>query len=196
MLPRSAVTTLVAALLAGCTISRVTDPPRTATEELLISTAADRAADNLQVKIPHGTRVFVDTSQFAGTDDKYALGAITEHILRAGGRLVADRSKADWVLLPRAGALSIDKKQMLVGIPSFAVPVPLMGTLSLPELALFSEDVTRGTAKFAVVGYDANGGDLVAISGPSFGFSHKTHYVVMLAASWDANDILPKKVKS
>ena len=41
---------LLVALLPGCTTARQTDPQRTATEQLLISSAADRAAR----ATPHG----------------------------------------------------------------------------------------------------------------------------------------------
>jgi len=52
---------LCVALLAGCTTSRATAPLRTASEQLLLSAAADRAAAQLSLGIPKGTRIFVDT---------------------------------------------------------------------------------------------------------------------------------------
>jgi hypothetical protein len=52
---------LCAGLLAGCTTARSTAPLRTASEQLLISAAADRAAAQLSLGIPKGTRIFVDT---------------------------------------------------------------------------------------------------------------------------------------
>ena len=57
---------LGAALLAGCTTARSTAPVRTASEQLLISAAADRAAEQLSLCIPKGTRIFVDTRYFQG----------------------------------------------------------------------------------------------------------------------------------
>jgi hypothetical protein len=190
---RAALT--AALLLCGCTTSRLTNPPRSAAEQLLISTATDHAVDSLQLKIPAGARVFVDGGDFEGYDAKYALGALSERVLRLGGRLVTDKSKADLILLPRAGALSIDENNMLVGIPSIDIPVPLMGNLSLPQLALFAKEQAQGVAKFAVVLYDANNGTFTAASSPFYGFSHRTHWVVALLFSWSTNDLLPKDVK-
>ena len=168
-------------LLAACSLTRESNPPRTATEELLISTAIDRAVEGLKLDIPKSTSVYLDTSDFEGTDSKYAVASITERVLLAGGRLNPDRSKADMVLAIRSGALSTDSDGFLLGIPATGVPIPLAGTLSLPEVALLKRAETRGVAKFAATLYDAKTGALKSVSGASYGFSHRTHWVVLLA---------------
>ena len=61
------------------------------------------------------------------------------------------------------------------------VPIPLAGTLSLPEVALLKRAETRGVAKFAATLYDAKTGALKSVSSASYGFSHRTHWVVLLA---------------
>ena len=66
---------LSAVLVAGCTTARSTAPARTASEQLLISAAADRAASQLSLSIPKGTHVFVDTRYFQGCDDGHAIAA-------------------------------------------------------------------------------------------------------------------------
>ena len=183
----------LASLLAGCSITRETNPPRTATEQLLISTAVDRAVAGMKLDIPKGASVFVDAANFEGYDSKYAVASVTERVLQEGGRLAVDRTKADMVVALRSGALSTDEDGYLVGIPAIGVPVPLMGTLNLPELALFKKDETRGVAKFAATLYDQRSGALKSVSGASYGFSHKTHWVIALIA-WTRNDTLPAGV--
>ena len=74
-------------LVTGCTTIRATSPQRSAQEELLISTAADRAAEALAAQIPANLSAFVDTSAMR-TDDRnegvesidrqYALAAIDD----------------------------------------------------------------------------------------------------------------------
>jgi len=54
--------------LCGCTTERQTDPARTATEQLLILTAADRAANKLALQISKGSQVFLDATNFEGID--------------------------------------------------------------------------------------------------------------------------------
>ena len=73
MLRIATIMALMALALGACSTEKQSSPPRTATEQLLISTAADRAVDKLNLSIPAGTKVFVDASNFEGTDSKYAI---------------------------------------------------------------------------------------------------------------------------
>ena len=193
LVARAAALALLTATVAGCTTPRVSNPPRTATEELLISRAADHAADQISLGLPTGTKVFVDTQYFEGTDAKYAIGDIRDRLLKQGADLVADRKDAQVVIEARAGALSIDDDVTLYGIPSFNIPIPLSGTgLTFPEIALYKKDQRRGVAKFALTGYDAKSGTFETSAGPVFGYSYRTHYVVLLFASWIRRDLVPK----
>jgi hypothetical protein len=180
-------------LLTACSLTRESNPPRTATEELLISTAIDRAVEGLKLDIPKSTSVYLDASNFEGTDSKYAVSSIAERVLLVGGRLTSDRSKADMVVAVRSGALSTDSDGFLVGLPAMGVPVPLAGTLSTPEVALLKRAETRGVAKFAATVYDAKTGALKSVSGASYGFSHRTHWVVLLVG-WTREDAIPRSV--
>jgi hypothetical protein len=70
---------------------------------LLISKAADKAAERLTLPLPEGARVFVDASYLGGidskgTDGKYALGALRERLLKLGAKLVPDKFEADVVV--------------------------------------------------------------------------------------------------
>jgi hypothetical protein len=148
-------------LAAGaCTQMRESEPGRTATEQLLFSAAAERAADALAVRIPKGSKVFVDPGYIEGTDSKYLLATLRDRILSRGGNLVAAREAADLVIEPRLGANSVDRKATLFGIPSFPVPIPLAGNLNFPELALFKRDRQQGVIKLALTSYDARTGAL------------------------------------
>lgn len=126
MQPRRATVLLAMVLgLAGCTTARETNPARTATEQLLVSTAADHAADRLELGLPKDTKVFLDAQYFEGTDQKYAISTIRDQLLKQGDRLVADKGNADAIVEIRAGALSVDQDTTLLGIPSFDIPIPL-----------------------------------------------------------------------
>src|SRR5579884_196553 len=94
-----------AALAGGCTTVTMTEPPETATEQLLITTAIDNAVANMNVGIPPGTKIFVDTSYFDGVGrdqkvlfPKYAMAAIREKLLRGGALLAPDRQSADMIV--------------------------------------------------------------------------------------------------
>lgn len=181
---------LGAVALSGCTTMRETQPDRTAREQLLISTAADRAAEKLNLKIPAGTRLFVDPQFVEGTDSKYAIAAVRDRLLRNGARLVEKREQADAVVEVRAGALSMDEQQMLVGIPSWDVPVPLAGgAFKIPEVALYKEKERVGIAKLAATSYAVADGKLIDSSGPQFGYAHEFEKTVLLFLTWRSTDV-------
>lgn len=184
-----------ALLLSGCTTARTSAPPRTATEQLLISTAADRAAAQLSLDIPKGTKVFVDTRYFQGYDDGYAVAAIRAQLLKNGMELADDRKDAAAVIQVAAGALSTDQKSLLIGIPQLTVPyIPAGNSVTVPEIALFKQAEEKGVAKFVATGYDAKTGRLLATTDPRYGFSHNTNHTVLLFFSWASGDIVPPGV--
>ena len=190
---------LIPAMLAlgACTSTRETSPQRSATEQLLISTAVDRAVEGMDLEIPQGTKVFLDAGRLEGSDGKYASGAMKDRLLRDGANLVGDRGKADAVVEPRAGALSIDDRQTLVGIGSFDVPVPLAGEAAkIPEIALYKQKERVGVAKIAAIGYTTDAGKLIDSTGPQFGYSHEDEQVLLFFFTWRSSDLPKEKTDS
>jgi hypothetical protein len=194
MPPRFFAVPILAAtgFLAGCTAERVSEPVRTATEQLLISSAADRAAAQLAPDIPKNTRVFVDRQFFQGYDDGYAVNAIRTQFLRRGLALVDDRAQADAIVTVASGALSMDQKSLLIGIPQLTLPfLPIGNTVTVPEISLFKSAQDKATAKFVATGYDAKTGKLIATTDPQYGFSHQTNHTILLFFSWETGDLIP-----
>jgi len=184
-----AVTAL--AILGGCSSVRETSPARTASEQLLISTAADQAASQLALPIAKGTSVFIDATNFDGIDAKYAIAAIREQFLKQGARLMPERGKAEIVVEIRAGALSSDENEFLIGIPDFNVPVPLAGPVTTPEIALFKRGEKRGLAKFIATAYKADTGDYVGSSQAQWGTSYQREWKVLFFFNWKRDNIIP-----
>jgi hypothetical protein len=189
---KSSLALLALLLLAGCSTYRESTAARTATEQLLVSTAADKAAEKLALPIPPGSKIFIDATNFDTTADaKYAVATIHDRLLKAGNKIAADRGSADIVVEVRAGALSEDDHQTLVGIPQFNVPIPLASGLTFPEMALFKVEERQGVAKFAAIAFDAKDGGLVGAAEPAFGYSHRKRWKVLLFFSWITQDIVP-----
>jgi hypothetical protein len=191
----SAFVALILAMLAlgACTTVRESNPQRTATEQLLISTAVDRAIEKVNLKVTPGTKVFVNADQLEGTDGKYAAGQMKDRLLRNGANLVDDKGKADAIVEVRAGALSIDDKQTLFGIDSFDAPIPFAGQAAkVPQIALYSDKVRQGVAKIAAFGYSTSDGKLIDVTGPQFGYSHQYERTVLFFFTWRTSD-LPKE---
>lgn len=186
---RFAIVVTLVFLLAACTTVRRTEPQRTATEEMLISSAADRAVDELKLNV-RGKAVLVEASNYKGLDPEYTVAAVRALVVKDGGRLVTDRKTADVVIEMRNGAQSIDKKEFLIGIPSFDVPIPLAGSLTFPEIALYSRDEDIGVSKLAIADYSA-GGASAGSAGPVYGFAHDRHYKALIFIGWRTQDFHP-----
>lgn len=155
---------------AGCTTLRETQPAHTATEELLVSHAAEIAAARLAAALPARAAVFVDATNFKGDNTAYALAAVRAALMQRGLALVADRKESAVTVEVRAGALSIDQRDTVWGLPAGYLPIP--GTLSafpIPEISVYSENLRRGVAEFAAVAYDTRSHVLIAAVGPTGG---------------------------
>ena len=190
MITRIAGATAIVLLLAGCTTTRNTSPAQSAKAELSIATAADRAAEALAAQVPPHLAGWIDSSGLSVRDDRndaYALATIEDALLRHGVRLVATRAEADAVILPRAGMLSTYEKGVLFGIPS--LPVPLAPGLVTPSFSLWSQNLAKGSAKFAASVYDAKSGKLIVSTDPAYGFSREDDGVVLFLFNWDHNDM-------
>ena len=193
----------VLALATACSSVRETDPERTATEQLLMSSAVDRALPAFDLAIPPGTTVWVDESRMTGFsegeqfDAMYAVGSIRDYLLRHGARLVEAREKADVVAELRTGALSANRRSDLLGIPSIPLPIPLVGVVETPELALYSRKAQHGIAKLAMTLYSAKDGQLAAYSPerPAYGVTDHTKYTVLFFFNWTDTDVAPEAVQ-
>lgn len=184
---------LLALGLCSCTMNTTSVPSRTATEEMTISTAADRAADKLAADLTVGGSVYVDATYFDAPDAKYAIGAIRAAIARRGNRLAADRAKADRVVEIRTGALSIDQNKFLVGIPEFSFPLPLAGVVTFPEIAIYSFHDKQGVAQFAATEVNQTDGSLVTAPPPDYAYAHNEKRTVLIFISWSHQDYIDKK---
>lgn len=176
---------------SGCASNDVTNPPRSATEQLLISTAMDHAMTNADLSYFANKKVFLDASYFDSYDEKYAFGEIRDALSSAGALLVDKVADCDLVVEARAGALSIDYNSSLFGIPSMGIPVPLSGSLSIPELPFFKSEDQRAYGKIALLAYDYKTRKHYYSTGPMIGKSYNYYHEIFLF-SWNSTDIPAK----
>src|SRR5271155_4705962 len=140
-------------LFDGCAINNTTNPVRSATEQLLLSTAADHALQSANLKVFENRTVFLDTNYFDSYDSKYALGTIRDALSRAGAILEDSATNSDIIVEVRSGALSIDNSSFLIGIPSIGAPIPLTGAIQTPELAFYKSQKQHSVAKIALLAF-------------------------------------------
>jgi hypothetical protein len=181
----------IAFLVGGCTTNNTTNPARSATEQLLLSTAADHALQSANLGLFENRKVFLDTNYFDSYDSKYALGTIRDALSRAGAILEDNATNSDIIVEARSGALSIDNSTFLVGIPSIGAPIPFSGGIQTPELAAYKSQKQRSVAKIALLAFARESRAHIYSSGPLDGSSHNNHYNVFFV-SWINTDI-PEK---
>jgi hypothetical protein len=182
-------------LLTGCAESTITNPPRSVTEQLLLSTAADRAINSTSLALFDQKKVFVDGTYFDSYDSKYVLGAIRDAFSRSGALLVNEATNSEIIVEARSGGLSIDASSSLIGVPSTGVPVPLSGTLQIPELAFWKSSRQNSIAKLALLAYSTQSREHIFSSGSMLGKSYNNYYKFLGIIQWTTTDIPEKKKK-
>lgn len=178
----------------GCVQTRITEPKRAAVEQLLISTAADRALIAADFSIYQGKKVFVDTTYFDSYDKEYVIGTLRDALSSEGALLVDTKDASEAIVEFRSGALSTDSSDSLIGLPQFPVPVPFAGTLETPEVSLFKAQRQFGTAKLAVLGYWTQSRKHAHSTGPLVGKSYMKYYTVLGYIKFTSTDI-PEKIR-
>jgi hypothetical protein len=178
---------------SGCLQTNMSDPQRSAMEQLLLSTAADRAMDNPGLSALANRRVFVETNYFNCYDREYALGTVRDALSRAGARLVGNRTNSEVIVEPRTGALSIDRADSLLGIPTTGLPIPLAGTIPIPEVAIYKSQKQYSTAKIALLAYSNHDGEHVYSSGPLVGRAYAKYYKFLGFFSYTSTDVPEKR---
>jgi hypothetical protein len=179
---------LMGSLCGGCATIRVTDSPHTATEQFLMTVAAQRAIAQLSLDGLRDRLVYVDSTlsyvqSLPSAQDLYVVAELRARLLREGVRLTTLRTKSDVVVEIRTGALGIDRLEYLLGLPatnflsgggqgSAITGLPV----SIPELALLKSTKQHGFASVAFIAYREDTGELIAQSGPFIGRTVRDDY--------------------
>lgn len=165
----AAMLALVVAPLAGCGTTRSTDTGRTATEQLLISDAIDRAVQTVDFGTLKGQTVYLDDSHLGEAVDRhYLVSTLRQHLLASGCSLRDKADDAEFIVEARAGAIGTDRNDLLFGVPSMNVPqiMPAQPTpAAIPEIPVAKRRDQRGVAKIAVFAYHRKTGAPVWQSG-------------------------------
>jgi hypothetical protein len=196
---------LVAACLTGsCATIRVTDPPRSATEQFLESEATRKAVDQLSAEALRDRKTYIDTSYLISAayptpENLFLVAELRSRLLIGGVRLVEKRDKAQVVLEIRSGGIGIDRYEYLLGLPSIYLTknVDVTGNggaevpAATPELAIVKNTKQKAFASAAFVAYWADTGELVASSGPFIGRTLREDWWILGFGPRTIGDIPP-----
>lgn len=187
----------LALVLGACASAAETTPARTATEQLLVTRAADAAAADFAMALPPGAAVFLEVSNARGEGADYAASGLREAVLRSGARIAPGRAQADVVVEVRLGALSIDKMHRVMGIPRLTVPVsPAFTTVTVPELSAYSRTVRKGVAEYNLFAYEAATGRPIALGGRMGGAARIRSHTLFMIFSWGERELQPQESRA
>lgn len=198
---RLAATALLLGLV-GCGSIRETTTPRTSTEMLLISTAAERAVQSYDPKDLAGKRVFIDASRFDSVDKPYVLSALRNHLARqqvllsdtADARDDAHPKGAEVVLQVRNATLGIWDGDFTLGIP--ALPISGEGfdqSFFLPPLYFVRRLSAQGFAKLQMWLFDPATKGFLGRTPDLWGHSYYNQWWFFGIGPFDgSNDVYPE----
>jgi len=191
---------------SGCGTTRWTDTKRTATEQLLITDAIDKAVQDIDVRPLSGEKVYLEEKRLGDVVDKeYLISSLRQHLLAAGCTIMDNSDDATYIVEARAGAIGTDRHDVLYGVPATTMPslVNIPGVPSqVPEIPLAKRTDQQAVAKIAVFAYHRKTGRAVWQSGFANHSSHSKDIWFFGAgpfqrgAIYDGTVFAGKKIKS
>lgn len=164
--------TVLLVVASGCGVTRTSDSKRTATEQLMVSSAIERAVARIDCSPLAGRRVFLDASFMDDVGDGKYLVSTLRHQLLASGCLLADKvESAEVIVEARAGAIGTDRSELVVGIPGTTVAVK-GNEVTTPDVSIAKRSEQRGVAKVSLHAYERESGRPVWQSGVENMASH------------------------
>jgi len=134
-------------LLAGCTYRFITNTPRSATEQLLLTRAVDMALEKFQLDGLRRKKVFLDFASLEAYDAAYIRVAVSARFCQLGATLADEPKDADMIAQVACGCSGTEFERSLVGLPS--VPLP-NAPVPVPEVALWKQVEQAGVVKLLI----------------------------------------------
>jgi hypothetical protein len=182
------ISILSAGWLCGCYTAKNSEPPRTATEQLLLSTASDNAMKDVDLEWVKGKKVYVEEKYFDSYDKGYVISLIRDHLSSAGALLVKTNAPSDVIVEIRSGGLGINSSEYMIGVPVITVPIPFSGPMQTPEIAFYKSQKADAIGKFALFAYVGDTGEHLKSEGPVSGYAH-FHLYKALVVSWRRTNV-------
>ena len=147
---------------SGCGTSKWTDTGRSATEQLLVTDAMDRAVSHMDVRALSERTIYLDTDPLKKmTDCDYLISCLRQHMIANGCIIKEKKEEADYIVEVRAGAVGTDRHDLLYGVPAITVPsvVTLSGIPSqIPEMPVVKKTDQRAVVKLSMFAYNRETG--------------------------------------
>lgn len=167
---------LFVAALAGCATIKRSDTARTGLEQLLVSSAIDRALGGIDWSPIRGAPVFVETKFLECVDKNYVIVAVHQRLLANDCTLVDKAEDSAVTVELGSGAVGTDHLESYIGLPEISMPA---SQVALPKLAIFTRDKSHGTAKLAILAYDTKSKHPVINAGTTLARSDHSNWSLL-----------------
>jgi hypothetical protein len=167
------VAALCAALpiASGCAFSSRVETPRSSWDQILATTAIDRALDQLEWPEFDGQSIYLEIGPPGDVlDERYLEHRIEVTLRERGAQIAKSPETAEYVLTCLVGAIGLDINGRMFGIegsPGGLIP------FTIPELALFKNILRRGFAKTEIHLVDRETNRIIHRSGPVEGSAYR-----------------------
>jgi hypothetical protein len=177
------------AATTGCGVTRTSDSKRTATEQLMVSSAIERAVARIDCRPLAGRRVFLDASFMDDVGDgKYVVSTVRHQLLASGCLLADKRETAEVIVEARAGAVGTDRSDLVVGMPGTVIAIK-GNEITMPDVSIAKRSEQRGVAKISLHAYERESGQPVWQSGMESMASHVRDRWLFGAGPFQDDDI-------
>jgi len=181
------VLTAILFVVGACTMPyrRPTDP-KTASEQLLMSHATEESLDKIDLGIPQGTAITLDTTGL--TADQVFLGEVIAGRLGQQGLIVRKSDQeASYRVQLIVQSFGTSRNAKLIGIAGGSSQAGGIG-FGIPEVALWKDDRERATVQFYMNIYDAATGRFVRFTPWYKGSASRTRYTLLFVFHWSKSD--------
>jgi len=137
--------------VGGCSSRTFSTTPRTAIEQLLLTRAVDVAMVKFNMPELADKKVFVDFTNLKCYEAEYVKVAVRVRIAQIGSILVDSADKADLIVEVASGALALEYKQGIVGMPSLPVP---NSPVPFPAMPFYRSTEQTAIAKLLIFVHD------------------------------------------
>ena len=156
---------------SGCAFSSRVQTPRSSWEQILATTAIDRALEQVEWPEVDGKSVFVEVGPPGDVlDDRYLQRSIEVALADRGAQIARNLEGAEYVLNCLVGAIGLDISGRFLGLMgSHGGFIPF----TIPELALYKNTLRRGVAKTEIYLVDLETKKIIHHSGPVEGAAYR-----------------------
>ena len=97
---------------------------------------------------------------------------------------------ADMIVTVRCGMLATQHGDVLLGLPSFKAPLPMVGSVETPEVAVYKKTWQEGRATLDVSGYNRMDRRIIKSgSGKGVGKTNITHWSLFFFFHYTTTDV-------